>query len=252
MTPRMGPVHIALPSDIARTEDRVRKPCGPALERARPRRRPRPSIASPIGSRTPPARPVVILGLDLNPLVDTPAVRAFVEALGAPVFVTPKAKGIFPEDHPLFYGVCAGVSGDAVVCDLLGRADLLVGVGFEPVESDKVWHHTMPLVSIGPMSIATSRLPADRRSRGRSASIAGDADRARLAARPFAWTSGRSRCASAPSSKPCCARVSTARTVGLRADAPAARVVPARHDLRDRRRLGEDGDVAGLGVPTSR
>jgi len=79
-------------------------------------------------------------------------VRAFAEALGAPVFVTPKAKGIFPEDHPLFFGVCAGVSGDAVVCEWLGRADVLVGVGFDPVESDKVWHHTMPLVSIGPMS----------------------------------------------------------------------------------------------------
>ncbi len=31
---------------------------------------------------------------------------------------------------------------------------LLVGIGFEPVESDKLWHHTMPLVSIGPHSIA--------------------------------------------------------------------------------------------------
>ena len=88
------------------------------------------------------------------PAVDAPAVREFVEALGLPMFVTPKAKGMLPEDHPLFYGVCAGVSGDAVVLDLFSRADLLVGIGFEPVESDKLWHHTMPLVSIGPVSIA--------------------------------------------------------------------------------------------------
>src|SRR5262249_48305856 len=70
------------------------------------------------------------------------------------VFVTPKAKGMLPEDHPFFSGVCAGVAGDRVVLDLFERADLLVGVGFEPVESDKLWHHTMPLVSIGPVSIA--------------------------------------------------------------------------------------------------
>jgi acetolactate synthase-1/2/3 large subunit len=68
--------------------------------------------------------------------------------------VTPKAKGLLPEDHPLFGGVCAGVAGDPVVLDLFARADLLLGVGFEPVESDKLWHHTMPLVSVGPVSIA--------------------------------------------------------------------------------------------------
>ena len=46
------------------------------------------------------------------------------------------------------------MAGDRVVLDLFERADLLVGVGFEPVESDKLWHHTMPLVSVGPVSIA--------------------------------------------------------------------------------------------------
>src|SRR4029453_2274831 len=56
-------------------------------------------------------RPVVILGLDLDPRKDAAAARAFVEALGAPAFVTPKAKGMLSEDHPLFCGVCAGVAG---------------------------------------------------------------------------------------------------------------------------------------------
>ena len=122
-------------------------------------------------------RPIVILGLDLNPRTDAPAVRAFVEHMNAPVFVTPKAKGMLPEDHPLFYGVCGGVSADAVVLECFKRADLLVGVGFEPVESDKVWHHTMPLVSIGPVSIrhrdfrpiaeAVGDVPRDSRRAGR-------------------------------------------------------------------------------------
>src|SRR5207244_4304402 len=81
-------------------------------------------------------------GVDLDPYVDPPAVRRFVEALGAPVFVTPKAKGMLPEDHPQFFGVCAGLAGDAVIVEFLEKADLLVGVGFDPVESDKLWHHT--------------------------------------------------------------------------------------------------------------
>jgi acetolactate synthase-1/2/3 large subunit len=155
-TPRFGPVHIAVPSDVARADERSSRPATDI---------PAPATATPAGAAALHAmkaalstarRPVVILGLDLDPRVDPPAVRAFVEKLQAPVFVTPKAKGLLPEDHPLFYGVCAGVAGDAVVVDFFARADLLIGIGFEPVESDKIWHSTMPLVSIGPVSIATS------------------------------------------------------------------------------------------------
>jgi acetolactate synthase I/II/III large subunit len=153
--PRMGPVHIALPSDVARTPDRATGRDRPSVLQAAPEPAPPDAVARVTAALTGARRPVVILGLDLDPLVDAPVVRAFAEELGAPVFVTPKAKGILPEDHPLFYGVCAGVSGDAVVLDFFSRADLLLGVGFDPVESDKVWHQSMRLVSVGPASIAT-------------------------------------------------------------------------------------------------
>jgi acetolactate synthase-1/2/3 large subunit len=151
---RMGPVHIALPSDVARIEERS---AGAATEALSP---------APVGPAGADAierlraaiqearRPVVILGLDIDPRAEAPATNAFVERMGAPVFVTPKAKGILREDHPLFAGVCAGVAADHVVLEFLERADLLIGVGFEPVESDKLWHHTRPLVSIAPVSIA--------------------------------------------------------------------------------------------------
>jgi len=151
VAPRMGPVHLALPSDVARAEDRA----------TGSRAADDPAPSSPSGSfdevmsaiaRA--RRPVVILGIDLDPHRDVTAVRAFVDALGLPVFVTPKAKGMLPEDQPLFCGVCAGVAGDAIVVDLFRQADLLIGVGFEPVESDKLWHQSMTLVSIGPTTIA--------------------------------------------------------------------------------------------------
>jgi acetolactate synthase-1/2/3 large subunit len=150
VAPRMGPVHLALPSDIARTEDRPAGRFSPGYLSIYSDHPLEPVAAELARAR----RPIVILGLDLNPRTDAAAVRAFAERLGAPVFVTPKAKGMFPEDHPLFYGVCGGVAADAVVLDGFKRADLLVGVGFEPVESDKLWHHTSRLVSIGPVSIA--------------------------------------------------------------------------------------------------
>lgn len=153
--PRMGPVHLALPSDVSRSEEQAGEP-GIALPAPPPAAGPAPpGDLERVGAELAAARrPAVILGLDLDPTRDVEAVRAFVDAMGVPVFSTPKAKGILPEDHPLFHGVCAGVAGDAVILEELGRADLLVGVGFDPVESDKLWHATHKLVSVGPVSIA--------------------------------------------------------------------------------------------------
>ncbi len=155
-SPRMGPVHIALPSDVAREPERS-SGSAPAVP-LRPG--PVPSAPAEAVERVATAlaaarRPVVILGLDIDPRRDVSAVRDFVDRLGAPTFVTPKAKGILPEDQRLFCGVCAGVAGDGVVLELFERADLLVGIGFDPVESDKLWHHTRPLVAVGPVSIAS-------------------------------------------------------------------------------------------------
>ena len=154
VTPRMGPVHIALPSDVACAEDR--QTINPEDELFEPPPilpPPAEAVSGMVARLRTVRRPILVLGLDLE-VDDATAVRGFVEALKVPVFVTPKAKGILPEDHPNFFGVCAGVSGDGAIVDFLATADLLVGVGFEPVESDKLWHQTMPIVSIGPVSIA--------------------------------------------------------------------------------------------------
>ncbi len=152
LSPRRGPVHIAIPSDVARRDDVPEPAAGVSRASAAPARSG--SLEAVAAALRAARRPVAILGLDLDPGSHVEPVRRFVEALALPVFVTPKAKGIFPEDHPQFYGVCAGVSGDGCILDCFAKADLLLGIGFDPVESDKLWHHTMPLVSIGPESIA--------------------------------------------------------------------------------------------------
>lgn len=151
---RMGPVHIALPSDVARSQDRVTDGYSGRLERRAATSRSDGALQDIAAALRGARRPAVILGIDLDPRADRDSVQRFVERLGAPVFVTPKAKGILREDHPTFAGVCAGVAADKVIVEFLGRADLLLGLGFDPVESDKLWHQTMKLASVGPVSIA--------------------------------------------------------------------------------------------------
>ena len=151
---RPGPIHIALPSDVARLEDQPPEsrrwslappPPGPPDPRA---------LGKAVAAIRAARRPVLLLGLDLNPRTHRSAVRRLVDRMGVPVFVTPKVKGLLPEDHPQFLGVCGGVAGDGAILDFFDRADILVGVGYDPVESDKLWHRTHPIVSLGPVSIA--------------------------------------------------------------------------------------------------
>ena len=103
--PRMGPVHIALPSDIARTQDRqTEDPASVSLDPPpHPARAARNHRTAENRDSDRPAAPSSFSASMSIRVAVAPAVRAFVERLGAPTFVTPKAKGILPEDHPALF-----------------------------------------------------------------------------------------------------------------------------------------------------
>ncbi len=189
VAPRMGPVHIALPSDVARARDRPADTTDADLFTATGES---PAFSHDALDRVARAidaarRPVLIVGLDVDPTADTAAVRAFVDRLRVPTFVTPKAKGIVAEDHPLFGGVCAGVAADGLFVDFFSRSDLLVGLGFDPVESDKLWHQTLPLVSVGPVSIRAGAFAPGIEVTGPLRTMLEDLERRRW--RRFEWES---------------------------------------------------------------
>jgi len=63
-------------------------------------------------------------------------------------------KGVFPDSDPLFLGTASGMMADGLILDMIKRADLVIGIGYDPVESDKVWHKDIKLLSINGYSIA--------------------------------------------------------------------------------------------------
>jgi thiamine pyrophosphate-dependent acetolactate synthase large subunit-like protein len=71
-------------------------------------------------------RPVIVVGHGAR--FDMDGVRAFAEALGAPVLTTFKAKGLISDRHPLGAGVL-GRSGTPVASWLMNESDLLVVFG---------------------------------------------------------------------------------------------------------------------------
>src|SRR5436190_4441350 len=80
VTPRFGPVHLALPSDVAKQPDRQAE--DPAMVSLSPDAPPPPrpdAIARMADEIARARRPVVLLGLDLNPRLDPPAARRLAE-----------------------------------------------------------------------------------------------------------------------------------------------------------------------------
>ena len=98
-------------------------------------------------------KPLVITGIGLDPIKDTKIVRKFVIKNNLPLMTSPKAKGIFPEDNSLFLGTAAGMMADNLLVDLIMKADLIIGLGFDPVESDKIWHKDIKFLSINNYSL---------------------------------------------------------------------------------------------------
>jgi acetolactate synthase-1/2/3 large subunit len=87
-------------------------------------------------------RPVVVVGLDAAD-VGAP-LRAALERLGCPVLTTYQAKGAVPES---WHG-CAGLfTGARIEAGLLEEADLVVGLGLDPVEPvPGPWPYAAPVV----------------------------------------------------------------------------------------------------------
>ena len=103
--------------------------------------------ADPLGMLAGTRRPVILAGIGAVRAGAGQALAALSEQIGAPVVVSPMAKGIIREDHPLFAGVL-DMACNQIVWDFLAEADLLVAVGFDAVELIKPWPLHVPVLHI--------------------------------------------------------------------------------------------------------
>ena len=85
-------------------------------------------------------RPLAIAGVDAVNQGAGPAIAAFCRAHGIPLVTTYKGKGLMPEDNPLCLGG-AGLSprADKVLLPLVGQADAVLLLGYDPIEMRIGW-----------------------------------------------------------------------------------------------------------------
>jgi acetolactate synthase-1/2/3 large subunit len=143
-----GPVHLDLPADVGRqpalplaTSPLPPPPDGPDAGRL--------DRAAELVRRA--RRPLLLVGLQCR-AADAKWLRAFCEALPAPVLTTYKAKGALPEPHPLALGV---FTGGALEEPVVRRADLIIAFGLDTVELiPRRWPYAVPVLSL-------ARCPSD-------------------------------------------------------------------------------------------
>ena len=140
LTPPWGPVLIEVTGEAARAEAAA----APAFIRPAPQPPEANAVAAAQALLAAARRPVIIAGLEAVPAAA--AVRALAAALGCPVFVTYKAKGVVADRHPLFGGVYTGGAAEA---PLLAQADLIILAGADPVEFiGQPWRYQVPVIDV--------------------------------------------------------------------------------------------------------
>jgi acetolactate synthase I/II/III large subunit len=155
MTEPRGPVHLDIPADVAR------RATVPLATSCRPDPTPYPAIEAldhAARALSGASRPLLLAGAHCRSDDAAQWLRAFVEALPAPLLTTARAKGTLPDPHPLMLGVL-GVTGSEA--HLLERADLVVAIGLDVLEPipESCWS-AAPLIVFGPAAVPDGRAPA--------------------------------------------------------------------------------------------
>ncbi|MDI6809812.1 MAG: thiamine pyrophosphate-binding protein [Candidatus Eisenbacteria bacterium] len=144
---RPGPVQLDLPDDV--TMKQVADKLFPLVSKqvmARLYSEEPAGFSQVVGRIREAKAPVIIAGMGVRWDSAYLELRALAERIGAPVFCTPKAKGALPENHPYSAGVFIG---GKLEMDILGKADLIIGVGLDPADMlAKPWKYSQPIIAI--------------------------------------------------------------------------------------------------------
>lgn len=145
---RPGPVYLEVPSDVPRQEAREVALDEAWIETAHRFGAGQGAHAAALLRAS--SRPVILAGLDALRGDASEQLRQLAERWTIPVMVSPKAKGVFREDHPLFLGTIE-MLGTGKLFEYIDRCDLVIMVGFEPVEFDRDWSAAARVIHVGPL-----------------------------------------------------------------------------------------------------
>ncbi len=151
--PPYGPIHLDCPADFHLATRPGESPIG----RSRPAEL-HPDERARLTSLCERARkPLLIIGLGARGAADADAIRAFCGRRQIPAMVTYKAKGVVPDAHACFAGV---FTNGAIEREIIDQADLLIGIGLDPVELlPRPWTIAAPVVGFSALPASSQHVP---------------------------------------------------------------------------------------------
>jgi len=126
-----GPVHIGLPEGVTThlVSDNSRK----IFQTGNQAIQDKESAGKVISLLQKSRKPLIVLGNSCNRFSVKAIIKQFAEHHQIPVVLTPMAKGQFSEENSLYTGVLGHALSD-LVHEITGQADLILGIGYDPVE----------------------------------------------------------------------------------------------------------------------
>ncbi|HXG53312.1 MAG TPA: thiamine pyrophosphate-binding protein [candidate division Zixibacteria bacterium] len=142
-----GPVHLDLPEDVAEAAAATDDTPAPARPRP-PAELPARVVDTVAAALARSRRPLLVTGLGFTRCRRPERLLPFVERQGMPFVTTLQAKGFLPENHPCWAGVI-GRARRSDVQALVRRCDLVIAVGYDPVEINyEEWASGIPLIHL--------------------------------------------------------------------------------------------------------
>ncbi len=143
-----GPVHVGVPAGIGQTEVRETEVNVNYLQLKKelPKESLNDSLTKALRLFQSAERPILAVGLSAVRAGIRSLISQLAEKFQLPVVLTPMAKGLFPEKHPLYAGVLFHALSDKVAITY-NQADLVIGIGYDPVEFNyEDWMPNVPLL----------------------------------------------------------------------------------------------------------
>ncbi len=146
---RPGPVHITTRADVVGAAAEDVSIALPPLSLAAHHMSviARDGRGEPIKAITDAKRPVMLCGNSAARAQAGSHIAALAEHIGCPIIASPMAKGTVAEDHAWFAGVL-DMACYKLLWDLLSAADLILCIGFDPVELINPWIPKAPVIHI--------------------------------------------------------------------------------------------------------
>ena len=150
---RPGPVHVDFPLEVSPTPAIVERadPVAVAGDLE--------AVADAVDRA---AKPILIAGPVVLRQGAQDRLLELAEKLQVAVMATSKARGVIPEEHPLYAGVMSGVyREDTLEGDMMSRADLVLAVGLDRAELLSPWRYEHEIVAVDAMPVPEEECVGD-------------------------------------------------------------------------------------------